>query len=565
MRISSTAAAGRTLIAGAMLLGGAASPGLLRGDLYGARSQRVQDSVGSGLEGLAFNDDNFGLAQAAGDFDGNGLDDLAIGDYESLTGDREGAVHVLYSDASGVSSANDVLFKDFDPATGQSDREIGDEFGAALAAGDFNGDGFDDLAIGIPREDIGFVVNAGTVLVIYGSTEGLTTANAPLPQKWRIGAGGIFSTPKSGDLFGLALATGDFDQDGRDDLAIGCPSCDAFTFQLPEDSGSVWILYGSATGITASGLRHLDQDSSDAGGILMLNSCEVSDFFGQSLAAGDFNGDLSDDLAIGVASETLGTANNAGAVQVVYGSPGAGLHVAGNQFWRESNVATGGVEEADDHFGLVLAAGDVTGDGIDDLVIGTPYEDVAGFGDAGAVTLLWGQPGTGLDTPGSEIYDQSSLGDGEAPGQFEYFGFALAIGDFVDQNALGARDLAIGIPQESVQDPESGETLLFAGGVTIVPGGFGLDAPSARLWAQGFHGSAGAADLEQSQAYGSTLASGDFDGDGHDDLAVGALYVDGTNAGGPSLNSGAVYVLYGALFADGFESGDRGAWTSSVP
>ena len=553
-------------IATTLWLGVGGSGGALFGELFGVRSQRLQDSFGSGVEGLAFNNDNLGAAQAVGDFDGDGRDDLAIGDYESLTGEKEGAVHVLYSDAFGLSGASDVLFKDIDPATGQSDRELGDEFGSVLAAGDFNGDGFADLAIGIPREDIGFVVDAGTVLIIYGSIEGLTTGNAPAPQKWRIGAGGIFSTPKAGDLFGLALAAGDFNFDGRDDLAIGCPACDAFTFQLPADSGSVWILYGSASGLTATGLRYLDQDSSDGGGADMLNSCEEADFFGQSLAAGDFNGDLAADLAIGVASETLGTADNAGAVQVVYGSAGAGLRITGNQFWRESNVATGGVEEAGDHFGLALAAGDVTGEGIDDLVIGAAFEDVAGFTDAGAITLLWGQPGTGLDTPGSELYDQTSLGDGETPGQFENFGFALAIGDFIDQNAPGAADLAIGIPQEAVPDPETGENLLFAGGVTIVPGGFGLDAASAEFWAQGVRGSAGAADLEANQAYGCSLSAGDFDGNGHADLAIGALYVDGTVAPGtPSINAGAVYVLYGALYSDGFESANPDAWSAWTP
>ena len=546
----------------ALVAGGTQAP--LAAELYGARSLRIQDSIDSGLEGLAFNNDNLGLAQAVGDFDGDGRDDLAIGDYESLTSDKEGAVHVLYSDDSGVSAASDVLFKDFDPLTGLSDRELGDEFGSVLAAGDFNGDGFDDLAIGIPREDVGFATDAGMVMIVYGSTEGLTTGNLPGPQRFRKGADGVFNTPASGDLFGLALATGDFNLDGREDLAIGCPSCDAFTNQLPVNSGGVYVLYGSAVGITASGHEYFDQDSS-SGGFAMLNSCEGDDFFGQALAAGDFNDDQAVDLAIGVASETLGMETNAGAVHVLYGSAGIGLQLAGNQFWRESNVATGGVEEAGDHFGLALAAGDVTGEGVDDLVIGAPYEDVAGFADAGAVTLLWGQPGTGIDSPGSEIYDQTSLGDGESPAQFENFGFALAIGDFIEQNNIGALDLAIGIPQEGVEDPESGLNLLFAGGVTIVPGGFGLDAPSARFWAQGFRGSAGAEDLGEGQAYGFSLAAGDFDGNGQDDLAIGALYVDGTNAGGASFDSGAVYVLYGALFADGFESGGLATWSVAAP
>lgn len=538
-----------------------------RGELYAPRSQRIQDSFDGGIEGFAFSSDHLGVAQAVGDFNGDGRDDLAIGEYESLTQQHEGAVHVLYGAAGGLSTANDVLLKDVDPQTGQSDREPEDYFGWKLAAGNFNGDAFDDLAIGIPFEDVGFATDAGVVLVVYGSPNGLVILGSPLAQRWRRGAGGVFNEPETGDLFGYALAAGDFDDDGFDDLAIGCPSCDAFTNQLPVNTGGVHVLFGSILGVTGVDDRYFDQDSSDPiDNTPMLDACQNNDLFGESLAVGDFDADGVDDLAVGVPRENFGAATDAGAVQVVHGETGFGLRISGNQLWRESNVVTGGVEESGDRFGSVLAAGDVTGDGVDDLAIGAPNEDVGALLDAGAVTLLWGQPGVGLDTPGSEIYVQSSMGDGQASGAFELFGFSLSIGDFVEQNAVGALDLAIGIVQEEVFDPITLLNLPLAGAVTIVPGGFGLDPLSPRYWFLGARGAAGGSDLAESSMFGYSLAAGDFNGDGEDDLSIGAIAVEGLFAPDvESFESGAVYVLYGALFADGFDSGTLGAWAGLVP
>lgn len=555
----------RYAVAAGWVLVGLLDPATSRADLFGHRSQRLQDSFGSTLAGFALPNDNLGQALASGDFDGDGRDDLAIADYESLTGEKEGSVHLLYGIQGPVSPNTQI--RDFDPATGASDREIGDGFGEALAAGDFNGDGFVDLAIGIPYEDAGLVPDVGAVLVLYGSQEGLVVAGAPSPQRYRVGADGLFGTPHADDRWASALAAGDFDHDGRDDLAVGCPRCDAFTFQLPVDAGGVWILYGSATGLSTVGEDHFDQDSVDAlDGAPMLNSCEEGDRFGRALAAGDFDGDLADDLAVGVPEEGIGAAGAAGAVQVLYGQTGAGLRVTRNQFWNESNVATTGAPEAGDGFGLRLAAGDVTGEGIADLAIGAPREDVGALEDAGAVTLLWGQLGNGLDTPGSEIYDESQLANVGFPAAFENFGSTLAIGDFVEQNARGALDLVIGAAQEEVLDPVTLLTVPLAGAFVVVPGGFGLDPNSAQFWMQGTRSIAGGADLAAGNAFAYALAAGDFDGDGHHDLAVGAPFVDGTTSPGvPTANAGAVYLIFGALFADGFGSGDLAAWSVSAP
>ena len=546
----------------------AASGAPLAAELYGLRSQELQDGFEGAIEGFAFENDALGRGFAVGDFNCDGRDDLAIHDNESITHDQEGAVHVLYSNAEGL-PGTDQVWKDFNPSDGSNDRELLDLFGWALAAGNFDGNSFgghdcDDLAIGIPGEDVAGSADAGGVLVLYGfPISGLAAASSPGAWRWTLGAGGIGGTPAAGDNLGAALSSGDFDNDGRDDLAIGIPSADEGG---TPNVGKVLVMYGTtATGLAPADHRIFSQNSSGADGA-MLDLCEAQDVFGKTLAAGDFNGDLADDLAVGVPGENVGAGAgvSAGAVQILYGFTNTGLRLTGNQFWNETNVDTGGSAEADDDFGLALAAGDVTGEGIDDLVIGAPRENIDGFEDAGAVTLLWGQFGVGLATAGSEIYDQSDLGDGESPGPFENFGFALAIGDFIEANGVGAKDLAIGIVQEQVWDPDSNADRVSAGGVTVVAGGFGLVPSEAVFWAQGYRGSAGAGTLNVGQLYGHALATGDFDGNGHDDLAIGAPSVNGQL--GPvatGVDAGAFYVLYGALFADGFESEDASFWSAS--
>jgi hypothetical protein len=121
-----------------------------------------------------------------------------------------------------------------------------------LAAGDFNNNGFADLAIGVPGEGIGAAPSgdlAGAVNVLYGSASGLTGSGS---QLFRQGAGSVGGTPEFDDEFGRALAAGDFNNNGVSDLAVGVPLED---IAGRENAGAVNVLYGAVAGCRAAAAR----------------------------------------------------------------------------------------------------------------------------------------------------------------------------------------------------------------------------------------------------------------------------------------------------------------------
>jgi hypothetical protein len=153
---------------------------------------------------------------------------------------------------------------------------------------DFNGDGFADLAVGVPNEDVGSIVDAGGVNVLYGSASDLSATGN---QFWTQNSSGVRDTAEAKDFFGSSLAVGDFNGDGFADLAIGVSQEDVGSLA---DAGGVNILYGSASGLSVTGNQFWTQNSPG-----IRNTAEASDNFGWSLAVGDFNGDGFADLAVG--------------------------------------------------------------------------------------------------------------------------------------------------------------------------------------------------------------------------------------------------------------------------
>jgi hypothetical protein len=343
--------------------------------------------------------DRFGTAIVVGDLDGDAAPEIAISAPFHDSGGLDDAGRVYLFDAGAALDATPDLILD--------GRRMDEFFGASLALGaDVTGDGRPELFVGAPFDDAP-ATEPGWVYAF----EGGATFDATFDL--------LLEGDALGDQFGRALATGgDLNDDGQPDLVVGAPTHDT----AGSEAGRVYVYHGGA--------------AFDTGFDATFDGAVAFDFFGAELLLTEITGDGTADLLVGAPFVDAGGLTNAGRVYVYQGSPAPGLL-----------LTLDGTQESIRFGARLAAAGDASGDGAPDLLVGAPRA-ASGGNDPGAVFRFDG--GAALDGTPDFVFP------GAAPA--DRFGRGVSAGDV---NGDGCPDVIIGAPLSDASAPDAGRAYLY--------------------------------------------------------------------------------------------------------
>lgn len=403
--------------------------------------------------------DGFGVgwSLATGDFNNDGYPDLAIGDpYASvssvdgqsdagLTNGGAGAVLVRYGNQNGVDHSIQLAPGQYEEWNENDSNVDGgamsnDHFGYAIATADVNGDGIDDLVVGIPGKTIDGHYHAGAVTEIFGASAGLTASGSATISLDTPGVVGEAADQQScdeddgcspdGENFGGAVAAGDIDGDGYADAVIGTPKKRIFAGTTstgdsdnPRHDGAMSVLFGSSTGLTS---RSQFVTAKSRG--MVARGTKPSDVLqlADQLVTGDFNGDGHGDVAVHVVMRAAPT-RPGDRVFVLHGTD-AGLstrhvHRLGRRVPLPHKTDRWGA------FGTSLLALDSNRDGQQDLLVGAPGSTVAGASGAGAIARYRGGTAGLSDRRARAFTERRPFGGSNS--EDDQFGYVGSQGAFI--------------------------------------------------------------------------------------------------------------------------------------
>jgi hypothetical protein len=412
-----------------------------------------------------------GSVGAAGDVNGDGYADIVIGASGYSNGQTsEGGAFVYYGSSTGVSTM---------AAWSTEGNQNGAGYGAVATAGDVDGDGYADLLVGASRYDNG-QFDEGQVFLYRGSSGGLAATPA-----W------TFQSDQESAYMGGGVTAGDVNGDGLSDLLVG----DAFYDGPTLDEGRIWVFLGRTSTMVTTPAWTTDGN-------------QVNAQYGDAVeTAGDVNGDGYADFLIGAAGAT-DTDGNVGA-----GRAFLFLGAASGPSTTPSWTAEGGQEGASFGFGL-SGAGDVNGDGYDDVIVGAAWYD-GGEVDEGRALLYLGSPAGLAGTPAWST--ESNQADAQ---------YGIRVAGAGDVNGDGYADVAVGAYRYDGDLDGEGRAYVYLGSAS------GLSTTPAWI------GEGDQADAN----YGVSVATaGDVNADGYSDLVVGAW----THSGGEEAE-GRAYLYLGS-------------------